>query len=119
MTHYHVVFTSPVPGLMLCIHEGLSIQFSFFQSSGVEVQENRKVCGKDNCIGNGLFTVSGCPKGHLKLRNDNFRIFFLLFVFLKCMINVPSKPSISNLYHFHFTDRNTDTDDTLFIPLSA
>ena len=71
MTHYHVVFTSPVPGLMLCIHEGPSIQFSFFQSSRVEVQENRKVCEKDNCIGNGLFTVSGCPKEQLEFENDN------------------------------------------------
>ena len=83
MTHYHVVFTSPVPGLMLCIHEGLSIQFSFFQSSGVEVQENVKVCEKDNCIGNGLLTVAGCPKGQLELENDNPRIY-LLYVFLKC-----------------------------------
>ena len=40
-------------------------------SGGLEVQENRKVCEKDNCIGNGLLTVSGCPKGQLELENDN------------------------------------------------
>ena len=55
----------------------------------MEVQENRKLCEKDNCIGNGWLTVSGFPKGQLELENDNPMIY-LLYVFLKCMINVPS-----------------------------